>query len=292
MASITDKRLSLHKRLEVQHHETQGLKSQLAQLQHLANMGTISYMIAHEMNNLLTPMRSYATLALSNLSDQALVEKALQKAVTNAERASKIMESMLALGDGKTQESKTTRLRGLVEEVFTCLCRDFAKDGITVNIEIPEELTIQCVPVQIQQVLMNLILNARDAMLPRGGVLAVKAAERTDSVEITVADTGSGIVPADMAHIFDAFFTTKKDKGPARCGTGFQPVKENPNANDDVQESKDMARMAMPHSGAGLGLAFCKMIVDGHDGCISVESTPGQGSRFKITLPQPRSPHC
>lgn len=299
MASITDKRLSLHKRLEVQQREAQGLKSQLAQLQHLANMGTISYMIAHELNNLLTPMRSYATLALGNLNDQSLVEKALQKAVANSERAAKIMESMLALSDGKTQERKTTRLAALVEEVFTCLCRDFARDGITVNIEIPDGLTVQCVPVQIQQVLMNLILNARDAMLPRGGVLAVKAAQKTDSVEIQVTDTGDGIAPADLPHIFEPFFTTKSDK-PARCGTGFQPVKEPPNANDGVQEFKDMDRpvlsavegMAMPRSGAGLGLAFCKMIVNGHDGCISVESTPGQGSIFRITLPQPQSPHC
>ena len=281
MASITDKRLSLHKRLEVQHRETQGLKSQLTQLQHLANMGTISYMIAHEMNNLLTPMRSYATLALGNLNDQALVEKALQKAVANAERASKIMESMLALGDGKTQESKTTRLRGLVEEVFTCLCRDFAKDGITVNVEIPEELTIRCVPVQIQQVLMNLILNARDAMLPRGGVLAVKAAEKNDSVEITVADTGSGIVPADLSHIFEAFFTTKKE------GRKYEGTMDESSFNPHPSSVGSRT-----HSGAGLGLAFCKMIVDGHDGCISVESTPGQGSSFRITLPQPRSPHC
>lgn len=280
MASITDKRLSLHKRLEVQHRETQGLKSQLAQLQHLANMGTISYMIAHEMNNLLTPMRSYATLALGNLSDQALVEKALQKAVANSERASKIMESMLALGDGKTQERKTTRLRGLVEEVFTCLCRDFTKDGITVNIEIPDGLTIECVPVQIQQVLMNLILNARDAMLPRGGVLAVKAAEKTDSVEITVADTGSGIVPADLAHIFETFFTTKREGQRERT------------TNESSLSPHSSSIGSRTHSGAGLGLAFCKMIIDGHDGCISVESTPGQGSRFRITLPQPQSPHC
>jgi len=281
LANITDKRLSLHKRLEVQQHEAEYLKSQLAQLQHLANMGTISYMIAHEMNNLLTPMRSYATLALGNPSDQALVEKALQKAVANAERASKIMESMLALGDGKTQESKTTGLRGLVEEVFTCLCRDFAKDRITVNIEIPEELTIQCVPVQIQQVLMNLILNARDAMQPRGGVLAIKAAEKNDSVEITVADTGSGIAPADLAHIFDAFFTTKKD------------ARRNDRAIDESSFNSHLSSGGpRSHSGAGMGLAFCKMIVDGHDGCISVESTPGQGSTFRITLPQPQLRHC
>lgn len=280
MASITDKRLSLHKRLEVQDRETQYLKSQLAQLQHLANMGTISYMIAHEMNNLLTPLRSYATLALGNLSDQSLVEKALQKAVTNSERASKIMESMLALGDGKTQERKAVRLRALVEEVFTCLCRDFTKDGITVNIEIPNELSIHCVPVQIQQVLMNLILNARDAMLSRGGILTLRAAEKTDSVEITVADTGSGIAPSDLAHIFEAFFTTKSQ------------MRKNARAADESTLNPHPSGDPRSHSGAGMGLAFCKTIIDGHDGCISVESTPGQGSRFKITLPQPRSPHC
>ncbi len=281
MASITDKRLSLYKRLEVQHLENQYLKSQLAQLQHLANMGTISYMIAHEMNNLLTPLRSYATLALDNLSDQSLVEKALQKAVANSERASKIIESMLALGDGTMQDKTTTRLRALAEEVFTCLARDFTKDGITVNVDIPEELTIHCVPVQIQQVLMNLILNARDAMLPRGGVLTIRAAEKADSVEITVADTGSGIAPADLARIFEAFFTTKKE-GRKNEGTTDESS-FNPHSSSDGPRS---------HSGAGLGLAFCKMIVDGHDGCISVESTPGQGSRFRITLPQPRSPLC
>lgn len=281
MASITDKRLSLHKRLEVQHLENQYLKSQLAQLQHLANMGTISYMIAHEMNNLLTPLRSYATLALDNLSDQSLVEKALQKAVANSERASKIIESMLALGDGTMQDKTTTRLLALAEEVFTCLARDFTKDGITVNVDIPEELTIHCVPVQIQQVLMNLILNARDAMLPRGGVLTIRAAEKADSVEITVADTGSGIAPADLARIFEAFFTTKKEGRKSERTTDESSF--NPHSSSDGPRS---------HSGAGLGLAFCKMIVDGHDGCISVESTPGQGSRFRITLPQPRSPLC
>lgn len=259
MASITEKRLSLYKRLEVQQSQNQALRSQMAALQHLANVGTVSHMIAHEINNLLTPLKSYATLALSSRDDQALAEKALQKAVTNCERASKVMESMLALADGRTQEKRTARLRDLVEEIFTCLCRDFSKDGIVVDVQIPDDLAIWGVPVQIQQVLMNLILNARDAMLPRGGVLTVKAGQTGDAVEIEVTDTGHGIEPANLKNIFETFFTTKKDKGPASH-----------------------------HSGAGLGLAFCKMIVDGHDGCISVESKPGQGSSFRITLPQPR----
>ena len=83
MASITGKRLSLHRRLEDQQHQNDALKSRFAQLQHLANMGTASYMIAHEINNLLTPLRNYASFALNNPDDKALAEKALQRVVRN-----------------------------------------------------------------------------------------------------------------------------------------------------------------------------------------------------------------
>jgi signal transduction histidine kinase len=260
LASITGKRLSLHKRLENQQEQIAALNTQLAQLQHLANVGTVSYMIAHEINNLLTPLRSYATLALNNPGDEPLAQKTLKKTVQNCERASKIMESMLTLTSGQTQEKKNALLLTLVEEIFTCLCRDFAKDGITVETCIPEDLTVWAVPVQIQQVLMNLILNARDAMLPGGGILTIKATEKTEAVEIEVTDTGDGIEPTDLKNIFESFFTTKTDKGPA---SGY--------------------------SGAGLGLAFCKKIIEGHDGLISVESKVSQGSKFKITLPKPQS---
>jgi len=257
LASITEKRLSLHKRVEVQKHQNEALKSQLAGIQHLANIGTVTHMIAHEMNNLLTPLKSYATFALENLDDRALTEKALQKTVRNSGRASKILESMLALVSGEIQEKKNVQLLDLIGDIFTCLCRDFSKDGITVEIQIPEEITISVVPVQVQQVLMNLILNARDAMLPQGGVLAIRAVERSDFVEIEVADTGGGITPADLENIFETFYTTKTDK------------------NSPAE-----------YSGAGIGLAFCKMIIDRHQGSISVESESGHGSMFKIVLPK------
>ena len=215
-------------------------------------------MIAHEINNLLTPLRSYATFALQNLDDKELTKKALQKTAKNCERVSKIMESLLAMADGQKQERENIKLLSLTEDVFTCLCRDFSKDNIQVVIDIPHDLSIQAVPVQIQQVLMNLVINARQAMLPLGGTLTIKAAQVNDTVEIEVADTGEGIKPEYLEHIFDSFFTTKNKK-----------------TNE--------------HSGTGLGLAFCKQIIEGHNGRISAESKPGSGSKFKIVLPKSRT---
>jgi len=263
LTSIIEKRLSLHKRLETEQQQNSVLKSQISQLQALANIGTSACMIAHEINNLLTPLSSYAALALNNPDDKALAEKALQKAVRNCRRASKIMESMLGLVNGETQKKKNAKLNTLVEEIFDCLSRDFAKDGITVNIQIPKDLTVWAVPVQIQQVLMNLIFNARDAMLPAGGILTIKAGDSPDAVQIEVADTGCGIQQGDLKNIFEPFFTTKPERK-------TQPAK----------------------SGSGLGLAFCKEIIDAHGGHISVESTPGQGSTFRIVLPKPQSGNC
>ena len=260
MASIMEKRVCLHRRIQDQQQKNNSLKSQLNQLQHLANIGTVSYMIAHEINNLLTPLKSYADLALKNFDDKALCEKALQKTVQNCERASSVMESMLALANNQTQEWKNAELLTLVEEIFGCLCRDFRKDGITVEVNIPQNLTLWAVPVQIQQVLMNLILNARHAMLPGGGVLSIRAEEKHDSVEIEIKDTGAGIKTTDLERIFDPFFSTKKD-----------------------------GNSTSENSGAGLGLAFCKRVIEGHKGLISVESKPARGSKFRIILPKPQS---
>jgi len=251
------KRLCLHKQLANQQQLNNELELQITRLQALANIGTATCMAAHEINNLLTPLANFAALALENPADKPLAEKALEKTVRNCQRASKIMESMLTMASGKSREKKNTRLIALVEEIFTCLCRDFAKDGITVKTEIAEDLTVWAVPVQIQQVLMNLILNARDAMLPSGGILTIKAMDTRDAVQIEIRDTGCGIKPADLNTVFEPFFTTKSHRNSPRG-----------------------------HTGCGLGLVFCKRIIDGHGGRISVESEPEEGTTFKITLPK------
>jgi len=109
---------------------------------------------------------------------------------------------------------------------------------------------------------MNLILNARDAMLPGGGTLKITATANDDHVEIEVGDTGRGIQPEHLAHIFRPFFTTKTEKD----------------------------RPAGSSSGSGVGLAFCRRIVDAHCGQLDVASQPGKGSVFTIRLPR-KTPH-
>ncbi len=256
MTSIIKKRHALHKKLAHTARENDLLHLQLSQLQALANIGLATSMIAHEINNLLTPLSNYASLALANPGDDRLTIKALQKAESGCRRASEVMKAILAVANGETQKKLDTPLLPLTEEIFNCLCRNFEKDGITVSIDIPAELSVRAVPVEIQQVLMNLILNARDAMLGRGGILKITARRENGMAALSVSDTGTGIAPDSIDRIFDPFFTTKKG-----------------------------LKNASAASGSGLGLAFVKRVIDAHNGAITVDSEPGRGTAFLILLP-------
>jgi signal transduction histidine kinase len=255
LTRIIEKRQALHRNLQLHKQQNTNLKVQISQLQALANIGVNTAMIAHEINNLLTPLSNYADLALLHSDDMELTEKALKKTSRNCQRASKVMQSILAVANGETEKKQIVNLAELVDEIFSCLCRDFSKDNIALKVEIPNDLTIFAVPVPIQQVLMNLILNSRDAMITNGGILTVKATDNGNSVEIEVADTGKGISDVNIGKIFSSFFTTKKD---AEKTSG----------------------------GSGLGLAFCKKAVQQHNGTISFRSDPGKATVFKIILPK------
>ena len=152
MASVIQRRLSLHRRLKEGDLKNKALASQLYRIQPLADIGSASSMIAHEINNILTPFGSYAALALKHPEDQELTQKALEKAVLNCRRATQVMESLLSLANGRHQKKTSVGLPVLVDEVFTCLCRDFSKDQISVVLDIPTDLTVYGVPVQVQQV--------------------------------------------------------------------------------------------------------------------------------------------
>jgi signal transduction histidine kinase len=257
LASIIEKRLSLHKELENHKQQTENLRSEINSLQGPANVGLATCMIAHEINNLLTPIANYATLALNNIEDKALIKKALSKTESSCRRASQIMESILNISNGKKQKRQKVKLVVLLDEVFSCLCRDFSKDGIKVHVHVPDDMVINVVPVQLQQVFMNLILNARDAMISNGGSLTIDCKDKPDHIQIKVKDTGCGIRPEQLGKIFEPFYTTKDP----------QKNKSNP-------------------SGFGFGLAFCKRIIEEHQGDICVDSQSGKGTKFIINLPK------
>ncbi len=234
--------------------EMNRLQSGLTRSHRLATLGTMASIIAHEFNNILTPVISYCQLALkAGESDTALMTKALQRALSGAEKAAEISSSML----GFARESDTgtqANVARVVEEVFRCQARDPKKDGIRLVQEIPEDLCVGMSPVGLQQVLLNLVLNARKAMRGRGGVLTIRSQMiEADRVSVTVSDTGPGVPPELLPHIFKAFVT----QGPDGEADG---------------------------SGTGLGLAVCRDLVERADGSIQVESS-SSGATFLIELP-------
>ena len=230
------------------------LTEQLRQAQKLAAMGTMSAMLLHELNNLLTPLVSYAQYA-STKDDRELMRKALLKAIEQAEKVSGMSGRILNMATNDDPGVAPTSVRAVVDEAVACVGRDLAKDSIRLTIDIDSELKVMANAHQLQQVVYNLILNARQAMLGKGGRLSISAQAAGAKVRLSVADTGVGIQPEHLARVFEPFFTTKRSASRA------------------------------DRRGIGLGLAVCKDIIEEHGGTIEVASTAGAGATFAITLP-------
>jgi signal transduction histidine kinase len=241
--------------------QLEALREQLTESQRLATIGTIAAVIAHEFNNLLTPVVSYSQYALqsaeSDKPDLELMKKALTKSYQGSSKAGRICNSMLGLARGETSFADV-EVQRLVDETLLVLAREPQKDGIALRVQVQPGLQVHGDPIQLEQVLLNLLINARHALLGKGGSLTVKAVTCDDApgeVRIQVIDTGPGIPEKVIPKIFDPFFTTK---GTAQKG-----------------EAK----------GTGLGLAICKEIIDAHGGRITVQSEMGKGTTFSVYLP-------
>lgn len=256
MARPIQRRQSLHLQLRENEDRIQSLEKQIATAQTLAALGTATAKIAHEVNNVLMLMTNYAQQALARQDDVAFMRKALEKTIHHCNQAASMIESMSGLVHEQTDQRETVKLVEIVKDCFQCLDCDLRNDNIEVDIQIADDLILYTVPSQIQQIILNLILNARQAMLRNGGKLTLKAS-RTENhqVQIRVADTGCGIEPALREKIFEPFVSTKTNADKSdRCGNG-------------------------------LGLSICKDIVESYRGTITVHSKLGEGATFIITLP-------
>lgn len=256
MAVLEDKKLDPAQQLVRLTAEVQALREQLRQAQRLASVGTMTAMIAHEFNNILTPVINYAQMAQKNPS---LTNKAILRAADGGQRATHICQAILEMTRGSSPACEQLDLRALIDETLAAMGRDPQKDRIELEMDIPGEFSICARKVELQQVFLNLILNARNAIIAQGhgGTRRIEITARTDenTNTISVSDTGIGIAPDNLQRIFEPFFTTRSEQ------------------NGDSK-------------GNGLGLALSKDIITAMNGEIRVESEVGKGTTFTIVLPK------
>ncbi|HVX10373.1 MAG TPA: ATP-binding protein [Pirellulales bacterium] len=235
--------------------QVEQLKQQLAHAQRLTALGELVSTTTHEFNNVLMTIINYAKLGLRH-KDPATHQKAFDKILHAGNRAARITNGILGFARNRSGSPEPTDMVKLVDDTLLLLEREMTKYRVSVERQLEPVPRARAVPNQIQQVLVNLMINARQAM-PQGGRLLVRLAHDRDSetVDLVVRDTGCGM-PADLLpRIFEPFFTTKH--GPDASGKG----------------------------GTGLGLSACRDIVEAHQGRIRVESSVGKGTAFTVKLP-------
>jgi len=228
------------------------LEEQLQISEKMASIGLLAAGVAHEVNTPLTGISSYTQMLLEKADPEDPRTTLLEKIERQTFRAAKIVNGLLTLSRPGTPGGERTRvdLNTIITDVFSLLEHQFAVGKIRVRRELsPIPVSVLGIEHQLQQVFLNLFLNARDAM-PSGGWLTVVTRVEGDQAIAEVADTGSGIPPEQLARIYDPFFTTKA------IGRG-----------------------------TGLGLSISYGIVREHDGAIRCDSAVGQGTRFTLTLP-------
>jgi signal transduction histidine kinase len=257
----------------------QQVRDSLMHSHRLATLGTIATIIAHEFNNILTPMISYSQLALSQPNDAALMRKAVEKALAGAERAAKISSSLLGFAREADQQHAAD-VRATIDEAIACLARDPKKDNVDLSIDVPD-VRVAMSSVNLQQVILNLVLNAKQAMdrqgARKGGKLAITGRVKGNLVHLAVSDTGPGIPPQIRDRLFEPFVTQRD--GVERSGRGGAGA-------DDAAGGSDGDGAPAERKGTGLGLCICRDLVRAAGGSIHVESTPGHGATFHLMIPQ------
>ena len=195
--------------------EAEQLRQQLLQAQKLSSVGALASSVAHEFNNILTTIINYARLALRTPDDEAARTQALERILKGGQRAAVVINSMLGFARNNSTQRERTDLVALLDEVLILTEKDLSKHRIQVERKSQGRPHAFVVPGQIEQVLLNLIINARQAM-PRGGRLRVEVRDnvRSGMVEIVVADSGVGIAPDRLRLIFEPFYTTKEPRTP------------------------------------------------------------------------------
>jgi PAS domain S-box-containing protein len=237
--------------------ERVSLEAQLAQADKLSSIGLLAAGVAHEINTPLAVISSYAQMLSKQLKGDARLSTVLEKITQQSFRAAEIANGLLNFSRTSTTEFRETDLNQVIRDTLSLLEHQFKTARVVVDLDLAEELPlIHGNPGKLQQVFLNLLLNAKEAM-PGGGRLRVATLGNSDlsQVEALISDSGSGIAPEHLKRIYDPFFTTKTM----------------PKHGD--------------RRGTGLGLSVSYGIIQEHAGKIHVESAVGAGTTFHLEFP-------
>ena len=226
------------------------LERRLVQADKLSSIGLLAAGVAHEVNTPLAVISTYAQMLAKQVDGDDHKSKLLEKIAKQTFRASEIVNSLLNFSRTSTTEFVEVDLNKVVKETLSLIDHQLQRSSVASRLNLWDgPAVIRGNPGKLQQVFLNLILNARDAMQD-GGTLNLRTWTEAGFAHVEVADTGEGISPEHLARIYDPFFTTKGSK-----------------------------------KGTGLGLSITYGIVQEHNGIIEVESTPGIGTRFRLEFP-------
>lgn len=254
---ITSWSSTLEARVREKTADLERAQARMVQVEKMASLGKLSATVAHELNNPLAGILTYAKVIIRRLTNHPENPDKVKESVEEiriiegeARRCGNIINNLLVFAKGGKGEVQEAGIRQIVERAFAVVRHHMEIRGVKMEAEGPEGSdSLRCDPDQILEVLVALFINAAEAM-PAGGSLAVRARREGASMRIDVSDSGCGIPAEAIPHIFEPFFTTKK-------------------------EGKAL----------GLGLSVVYGIIQSHGGRISVESKPGAGTTFRIILP-------
>jgi signal transduction histidine kinase len=233
------------------------LQRRLVEAQKLGAVGALASSITHEFNNILTTVINYAKMGVRH-KQASIRDKAFDRILASGQRAAKITTGLLSYVRNRSDKKDVLSLKQLVQDVLLLVEKDLQVHRIRLETRFVADPFALISAGQMQQVLLNLVINARQAMEP-GGTLYVTVATGGELAEISIRDTGCGIPADKLQQIFDPYYTTKKADAQGQGGTG-------------------------------IGLAYCRDVMDAHGGRIRVESVVGQGTMFTLKLPLAAAP--
>ena len=231
------------------------LQAQLLACQRLALLGSMVAMVVHEFNNLLTPIVARAEAALLNPADVSYMQKTVERALVQGQRAMAVMAHLLDLARDGERPVAACGVADVVREAIATMTRPLDKDGIELRLSVPEHLRVLARDQLLCQVLLNLLLNARDAMKGHAGSLSISATACDDQVQLDIRDSGRGIPQEQLDRVINPFLAAEPGS----------------DAGDWHQ--------------VGLGLNVCRLIARHHGATLCGLANAEGGCTFRLRWP-------